>query len=76
MTIPRSFAIARNLARNINWVARGTIIGEPERPTYSEDNQTGMFYFSFADTHTGRLYRVTVEEIDIRGQPVNRSDGK
>lgn len=79
MPLPRAFAIARNLVHNLknntNWIARGTTIGEPEQPYLAEPNQTGKYGFTFADAHSGRLFRVTVEEIDIQGNPVNRSDG-
>jgi hypothetical protein len=80
MKTPRAFEIARNLVHNLknntNWVHPGTTIDEPERPQYSEPSQTGCYFFTFADTHTRRLFKVAVTEIDIRGQPINRIDGK
>ena len=80
MKMPRAFTIARNLIYNLKnntvWIMNGTTIGEPEQPQFAEINQTGKYIFSFADSQTGRIYRISVEEIDIKGKPVNRNDGK
>lgn len=80
--IPRKMAIARSIRGSIRLgkvyrvhEARGTMLGDPEPAQFAERGQ-GPYSMVLADEETGRLFRISVDEIDIHGNSIARAEGE
>lgn len=75
---PRKYTVARHLAQAILSgavgdvaPAAGTSIYDPEVGQYAEPGQ-GPYSFVLTDDQTGRMFRVSVDEINAYGQSIPR----
>lgn len=76
MTKPRKYEIARSIASAVEYgevggVSSSNTIYAPEVAQFAEPGQ-GPYSFVMVDSLTGRMFRISVDEITPEGQSIPR----